>query len=228
MTKYSRGLNISKIVPSQRWHRMRLSNHDRMRKPTGPFFTAFTCAQPLMTPLSARSGKGGRWGHPMFLLSSTIFRDYPIDTRYILYYIIYMDHLSTLLDRFSFSASSFWTCFLICLAPFFVKRCSSNSSFVIFFANFIFFFHRGSPMKDMNMIQLIEQFRDESQCRRALERMKWPDGIKCPRCGSDKISRLTKRDQFDCDSCRYQFSVTAGSIFHDSHLPFGSGFLPSI
>ena len=32
-----------------------------------------------------------------------------------------------------------------------------------------------------------------------------------------KISRIEKRHQFDCDSCRYQFSVTAGTIFHDSH-----------
>src|SRR5208337_1559601 len=84
---------------------------------------------------------------------------------------------------------------------------------------------RGSPMKDMNLIQLIEQFRDEDQCRKALERMKWPDGIKCPRCGSEKISRIYKRDQFDCDSCHYHFSVTAGSIFHDSHLPLWKWFL---
>ncbi len=80
-------------------------------------------------------------------------------------------------------------------------------------------------MNDMNLIQLIEQFRDENKCRNALERMKWPEGIKCPRCGSDKISRLTKRDQFDCDSCRYQFSVTAGTIFHDSHLPLWKWYL---
>lgn len=80
-------------------------------------------------------------------------------------------------------------------------------------------------MNDMNLVQLVEQFRDESQCRRALEHMKWPQGIRCPRCGSEKISRIIKRDQFDCDSCRYQFSVTAGSIFHDSHLPLWKWFL---
>ena len=32
------------------------------------------------------------------------------------------------------------------------------------------------------------------------------------------------RKQFDCDSCRYQFSVTAGTIFHDSHLPLPKWF----
>ena len=29
---------------------------------------------------------------------------------------------------------------------------------------------------------------------------------------------------YDCDSCRYQFSVTAGSIFHDSHFPLTKWF----
>ena len=39
-----------------------------------------------------------------------------------------------------------------------------------------------------------------------------------------KTSHIKRRDQFDCDSCRYQFSVTAGTIFHDSHLPLKKWF----
>jgi transposase-like protein len=34
-----------------------------------------------------------------------------------------------------------------------------------------------------------------------------------------------KRNQYDCDACRYQFSVTAGTIFNDSHLPLWKWFL---
>ena len=137
-----------------------------------------------------------------------------------------MNRIDHFLARFSFSSESFLTCSLMCLAPFPVKRCSNNC-IIRHLLNglFLFLFHRRSPMNDMNLVQLIEQFRDEDRCRKALERMKWPEGIKCPRCGSDKISRLTKRDQFDCDSCRYQFSVTAGTIFHDSHLPLWKWFL---
>lgn len=41
----------------------------------------------------------------------------------------------------------------------------------------------------------------------------------------DEIICLEKRNQFDCDSCRYQFSVTAGTIFHDTHLPLWKWFL---
>ena len=78
---------------------------------------------------------------------------------------------------------------------------------------------------ETNLINLIERYSDEDKCRKYLEGLKWPQGVKCPRCGSEKISRITKRDQFDCDTCRYQFSVTAGSIFHDSHLPLWKWFL---
>jgi len=36
---------------------------------------------------------------------------------------------------------------------------------------------------------------------------------------------LAERDQYDCNICRYQFSVTSGTIFHDSHLPLWKWFL---
>ena len=39
------------------------------------------------------------------------------------------------------------------------------------------------------------------------------------------ISRISTRRQFDCDSCRYRFSVTTGTVFHDSHLPLPKWFL---
>lgn len=78
---------------------------------------------------------------------------------------------------------------------------------------------------EVNLVSLIERFRSEDKCRDYLEELRWPDGLECPRCGGTTISRIAKRNQFDCDSCRYQFSVTAGSTFHDSHLPLWKWFL---
>jgi transposase-like protein len=78
---------------------------------------------------------------------------------------------------------------------------------------------------DVNLISLVERYSDESKCRNYLESLKWQNGVKCPRCGSDKVSHIEQRGQFDCDECRYQFSVTAGSIFHNSHLPLWKWFL---
>jgi transposase-like protein len=78
---------------------------------------------------------------------------------------------------------------------------------------------------DIDLVKLIERFHDEDECRAYLEELRWPGGIRCPRCHSGKISRIKKRRQFDCDSCRYHFSVTAGTIFHDTHLPLWKWFL---
>ena len=77
----------------------------------------------------------------------------------------------------------------------------------------------------IDLCELIEKFGDDQKCRNYLERLRWKDGVRCPKCGSQKVSSILKRDQFDCDSCRYQFSVTAGTIFHDTHLPLTKWFL---
>jgi transposase-like protein len=77
----------------------------------------------------------------------------------------------------------------------------------------------------IDLCELIEQFGSEDRCREYLEGLRWPNGVECPRCQSTKISRIAKRNQFDCDSCRYQFSVRAGTLFHDSKLPLWKWFL---
>ncbi len=79
--------------------------------------------------------------------------------------------------------------------------------------------------KNMNLPALMERYHSDEKCRTLLEDLRWPDGIQCPRCEGTTISRIKKRGQFDCDSCRYQFSVTAGTIFHDSKLPLWKWFL---
>src|SRR5919199_3402513 len=78
---------------------------------------------------------------------------------------------------------------------------------------------------EMSLIKLVERFHSEDECRAYLEELRWPDRIVCPRCGGKIISRIKKRPQFDCNSCRYQFSVTAGTIFNDTHLPLWKWFL---
>jgi transposase-like protein len=81
-----------------------------------------------------------------------------------------------------------------------------------------------SEEQEINLSELTEGSPNEEKCRAYLEGLRWPDGVKCPRCGSDKISRIKTRDQLDCDPCRYRFSVTAGTIFHDTHLPLWKWF----
>ena len=78
--------------------------------------------------------------------------------------------------------------------------------------------------QEMDLMKLFVQFGTDEQCRIALEKLRWPDGVKCPRCASDKISRNYKRNSLECEPCGYHFSVTAGTIFHDTHLPLTKWF----
>ena len=79
--------------------------------------------------------------------------------------------------------------------------------------------------QNMNLVKLIDQFHSEDRCRAYLEELRWPDGIQCPRCEHDKITRISDRRQLACNSCDYHFSVTSGTIFHDTHLPLWKWFL---
>lgn len=78
---------------------------------------------------------------------------------------------------------------------------------------------------DMNIIELMDKFGTDDKCLEMLKELRWPDGVCCPRCKSEKISRIKERNQFDCDECRYQFSVLSGTIFHDTHLPLKKWFV---
>jgi transposase-like protein len=71
----------------------------------------------------------------------------------------------------------------------------------------------------MNLLELLDRFPDEEKCRSILEKLRWPDGLHCPRCNGPKIYRLRKRVKFYCEHCTYHFSLTSGTIFHDTHLP---------
>ncbi len=79
-------------------------------------------------------------------------------------------------------------------------------------------------MKTPTLCEVLKEFGNDESCRDYLEALRWPDKISCPRCNSEKISRVYERKVFDCDSCRYQFSVLAGTIFQDTKLPLPTWF----
>lgn len=78
---------------------------------------------------------------------------------------------------------------------------------------------------ETNLINLLERFATDDDCRKYLEALRWPNGVACTRCGDKDVTLLPKRDQYQCSSCRYQFSVTSGTILHDTHLPLRKWFL---
>jgi transposase-like protein len=66
----------------------------------------------------------------------------------------------------------------------------------------------------------------EQECRTYLTELRWPGGVECPRCSeSARLLWLASRSKWHCYECRYQFSVTAGTLFHRSHLPVWKWFV---
>jgi len=68
------------------------------------------------------------------------------------------------------------------------------------------------------LLELEDRFRTEEDCRAYLARLRWPEGFCCPRCRQARAWRL-KQGLFQCCGCDAIVSVTAGTIFHRSHLP---------
>ncbi|MBU0479356.1 IS1595 family transposase [bacterium] len=66
--------------------------------------------------------------------------------------------------------------------------------------------------------ELVEWFPSEEACSKYLSKLRWPEGYHCSKCGSKK-AWLTRRNRNDCAKCGYPQSITAGTIFHRSHLP---------
>ncbi len=84
-------------------------------------------------------------------------------------------------------------------------------------------FTQGIPWDDPAWFADLE--RTEAQCRDYLEALRWPEGVTCPRCDSTETARLEARKRFWCRECKYQFSVTSGTLFHNSHAPVWKWFL---
>lgn len=68
------------------------------------------------------------------------------------------------------------------------------------------------------LLELERRFSAEQACRDYLFSLRWPEGFVCPRCGGRKAWR-TDRGLWHCGQCQHQASVTAGTIFQDTHLP---------
>jgi transposase-like protein len=76
----------------------------------------------------------------------------------------------------------------------------------------------------MTLIDVNRLYSADDKCRELLKRLRWPHGIECLRCNSKNVFEVSSF-KYECRECRYQFTVTAQSIFHDSHLPLQTWFL---
>ena len=77
----------------------------------------------------------------------------------------------------------------------------------------------------MNLVDINTLFGTEDKCRELLVRLRWPEGPLCLRCKAPAIKLETEKQLFYCKDCDYQFTVTSGTVFNDSHLPLTKWFL---
>jgi len=95
----------------------------------------------------------------------------------------------------------------------------------------------------MNLIDVTQNFKSDDDCLAYMESMRWPDGIRCPTCGSDHVSKITRKSTgknkrtriYQClEKCTMnakgemvnaQFSATSGTLFNDSHLSLQKWFM---
>ena len=67
-------------------------------------------------------------------------------------------------------------------------------------------------------------FPDEAACRAYLERLRWPEGFRCPVCGARQEPWRLSEGRLRCPACRRKVSVLAGTIFADTKLPLSTWF----
>lgn len=77
----------------------------------------------------------------------------------------------------------------------------------------------------MTLIDVHTLFSTDEKCREILKRLRWPNGPECQRCKGHATSLETDKDLLYCGECDYQFTVTSGTIFHDTHLPLLKWFV---
>jgi transposase-like protein len=90
----------------------------------------------------------------------------------------------------------------------------------------------------LSLRQIHEQYKNQDDCIKLLVGLRWPDGVRCPRCNSDKVFRLTHRAwNWVCKSGKesvntetglvstchkkngYRFSALVGTVFENTNYP---------
>jgi transposase-like protein len=79
-------------------------------------------------------------------------------------------------------------------------------------------------VKGLSEAEFRERFGTEEACRRALFEMRWPEGLACPACGGRSFYELKGRKLFQCNRCKRQVRLTAGTVFQDTKLPLTTWF----
>jgi len=88
---------------------------------------------------------------------------------------------------------------------------------------------RPKPVHQLTAAEFDRMFPDEDACCAYLVARRWPEGVRCPRCGAEKPHKLSNRPwSWQCYQCApdtsYRFSHIAGTIFENTNKPLRDWF----
>ncbi len=81
-----------------------------------------------------------------------------------------------------------------------------------------------AKQNNLSLVTFQKLYSTDTACRERLFKMRWPDGFTCPRCGHNHYYFLENRNLYQCANCKYQASITAGTIFHKSRISLKKWF----
>ncbi len=79
--------------------------------------------------------------------------------------------------------------------------------------------------KGLSPGKFLQRYGSEGPCEQAVFKARWPDGFRCPECGSRRHCRIRSRKLRQCHACHRQTSLVAGTIFAATKLPLTVRFL---
>jgi len=87
---------------------------------------------------------------------------------------------------------------------------------------------RPKAVHQMTIGQFEAAFPHEEACKAYLVARRWPEGVRCPRCGNPSVYELkTRKWHWQCEKCTddgYRFSHIAGTIFENTNKPLRDWF----
>jgi transposase-like protein len=79
----------------------------------------------------------------------------------------------------------------------------------------------------IKLSELDKLFPTEEACKQFLFEHRWPNGVSCPRCDSDKVYKLGRAWHWQCHQCAkkgYRFSLISGTVFENTKYPLKTWF----
>src|SRR6266446_4557552 len=70
------------------------------------------------------------------------------------------------------------------------------------------------------LLEAVSHFSNPENAFQFFKEIRWPNGVRCPRCGSDKVTFLENAKVWKCRTphSKQKFSVKVGTIFEDSPI----------